>query len=418
MRIAVVVWDLTISGGTQRQALELAVRLARRHEVVVVAHAFDQAQCHPDLSRLLEVRHVSGVAKRRSRPAAGLRQQWAYDAWGQFHQVADDDYAAVAALVPPDVEVVNAHDLHAERVAWHLHRRRQEAGQSRVPVVWMSNDVPLVHQIRSPRPKKWQGVVGEVLGVGQRRLFDLEVRRERRYTSAVDITVVLDSRNQVQVRERLGLESVIVRSGLDVDRFQPRYSKDNPVFTLLGTGILFRLRRFEDVIDAVALLQAEGRAVHFDVIGRTDQEPEYAAELSAQVERLGLTGSVTFHGGVSEAELLARYRDSDVFVFANHEQTWGLAVFEAMASGTPVIVSRTAGAHEVLTEGVDAVLVPPKDPRALARAIAALMDDAGLRASLARAGRAFVESNITWDRYTARMEELFGEARSRAAGER
>jgi glycosyltransferase involved in cell wall biosynthesis len=411
VRIAVVVWDLTISGGTQRQALELAVRLAGRHEVVVVAHAFDQAQCHPDLSASLDVRHVGTVAKRRHRPTSGLRHQWAYDAWGQFRQVTDDDYAAVAELVPLDVDVVNVHDLHTERVAWHLHRRRDKLGAPRVPVVWMSNDVPLVHQIRTPRPPRWQGVLGEVLGFGQRRLYDLEVRRERRYTTAVDTTVVLDQRNQLQVRERVGLESVIVRSGLDVDRFQPRYVKDNAVFTLLGTGILFRLRRFEDVIDAVALLRAEGRELRFDVIGRTDQEPSYAAELSSQVERLGLTGSVTFHGGVSETELLARYRDSDVFVFANHEQTWGLAVFEAMASGTPVVVSRTAGAHEVLTDGVDAVLVPPKDPPALARAIADLMDDAERRTSLARAGRAFVEAHITWDLYASRMEELFDQAR-------
>lgn len=410
MRIAVVVWDLTISGGTQRQALELALRLSAAHDVRVVAHAFNAQTCHPDLSSQLDVRAVRTVAKRSARPEGRMRDGWAYDAWGQFHQVNDEDYADVAALIPDDVDVVNAHDLHTERVCWHVQRERKRKRRPRLPVVWMSNDVPLVHQIRAGRPSQWQGLLGETLGFVQRRLHDVEVLRERRYLRAVDTTVVLDARNQRQSAERMGLDATVVRSGLDVTRFLPRFDKDNPVFTILGTGILFRQRRFEDLVAAIGLLTSQGRVVRLDIIGRQDQDPGYATELAALVERLGLHAVVTFHGAVPEAELLQMYRDADVFVFPNHEQTWGLAVFEAMACGTPVIVSTSAGAHEVLDDGENALLVPPKDPAAIAAALALLQDEPALRRRLATSARTFVETHITWDLYAARMLELFTEA--------
>jgi len=96
-----------------------------------------------------------------------------------------------------------------------------------------------------------------------------------------------------------------------------------------------------------------------------------------------------------------------VFVFPNHLQSWGLAVFEAMASGLPVVVSKSAGASEVLTDGENALLVNPKNPGEIAKAIQSLIDNPDLYRTLSKNGRDFVEQNISWVKYTDQMEDVF-----------
>ncbi|MDZ4260263.1 MAG: hypothetical protein U1A25_01235, partial [Candidatus Sungbacteria bacterium] len=72
------------------------------------------------------------------------------------------------------------------------------------------------------------------------------------------------------------------------------------------------------------------------------------------------------------------------------------------ASGCPVIVSKTAGASEVLTDGENALLVPPKNP--------------DLYEQLSRKGRLFVEQNISWRKYTEYMLKVFEEVIKRNKG--
>ena len=101
------------------------------------------------------------------------------------------------------------------------------------------------------------------------------------------------------------------------------------------------------------------------------------------------------------------YREHDIFLFPNHLQSWGLAVFEAMSSGVPVVVSQTAGAAEVLADRDTALIVPPKSPSAIAAAVAVLVQDPALFAHMSEGGRAFVESRMSWSRFTDDMEKFF-----------
>jgi len=80
------------------------------------------------------------------------------------------------------------------------------------------------------------------------------------------------------------------------------------------------------------------------------------------IKQFSLSDCVVFHGHISEEKLVEFYSTSDIFVFPNYPQTWGLAVFEAMGCGTPVVVSTSCGASEVLTDKENAILVPPKSP--------------------------------------------------------
>jgi len=118
-------------------------------------------------------------------------------------------------------------------------------------------------------------------------------------------------------------------------------------------------------------------------------------------------------GEVSDAELINNYHASNVFVFVNHYQTWGLVVFEAMALGVPTIVSTSVGASEILTDNENSLIVPPKRPDKIAEKIELLIKDEKLRQKLIDNGKSFVEKNITWDIYGKNMLDFFNKVGSR-----
>ncbi len=82
-------------------------------------------------------------------------------------------------------------------------------------------------------------------------------------------------------------------------------------------------------------------------------------------------------------------------------------MFEAMATGMPVVVWAGTGAHEVLTDGVNGLVVPERDPLAILNAILRLVEDDTLRMSLSREGRRLVESSLSWKQLGTVMEGLF-----------
>ena len=172
-------------------------------------------------------------------------------------------------------------------------------------------------------------------------------------------------------------------------------------------GIFMPHRRFEDGIEALKILQEKGFKAKLTIAGDTQGNFSYYQLIKSLVGRLNLETDVNFLGLVSEKTLLETYFSNDIFIFPNHLQSWGLAVFEAMATGLPVIVSKSAGASEVLKHRENALLVEPKSPGELAAAIDKLIDNPDLYSALSAAGRRFVEEEISWSRIARIMQEIF-----------
>jgi len=97
----------------------------------------------------------------------------------------------------------------------------------------------------------------------------------------------------------------------------------------------------------------------------------------------------------------------DVMVLPSHVEGAPNIVLEAMASGVAVLASAVSGTPELARDGIEARLVPPRDPDALAAGIAELARDAALRARLGAAGRARVDAAFTMETMLDRYEELF-----------
>jgi len=94
-------------------------------------------------------------------------------------------------------------------------------------------------------------------------------------------------------------------------------------------------------------------------------------------------------------------------------ETFGIAAIEAQAMGLPVVATRIGGVSEAVLDDQTGLLVPPRDPQALARAVMRLIENPELRRSMSREGRRFVAQRYDWHKNAERVEELYYDLLSR-----
>jgi glycosyltransferase involved in cell wall biosynthesis len=179
---------------------------------------------------------------------------------------------------------------------------------------------------------------------------------------------------------------------------------------LLSLGTQEPNKNRNAIIQALATLAGEGRDLQLAVVGgggwRTETERE-------QIERLGLTPRIHYTGYVAQEDLAAIYSAASVFLFPSLHEGFGLAALEAMACGTPVVTSNTSSLPEVV--GDAALLVDPRNPSELAKAVARILDEPELAQKLRIAGPQRA-AQFTWEacgRKTITVyRDVLGEIRS------
>jgi glycosyltransferase involved in cell wall biosynthesis len=116
---------------------------------------------------------------------------------------------------------------------------------------------------------------------------------------------------------------------------------------------------------------------------------------------------VEFLGRVGDDEKAALFRTADVFVSpATGRESFGIVLLEAMAAGTPVVCSDIHGYKGVVRRDREGLLVPPRNPKAIAVAIRQLFSDPELAVRMGAAGRERAES-YSWERVTARVDDYY-----------
>ncbi len=156
-----------------------------------------------------------------------------------------------------------------------------------------------------------------------------------------------------------------------------------------------------------ALGELRDRRWHLTCAGSTTRDPATFAALEHQIERLALRARVRFLGDLDADALEREYERADLFVLASYLEGYGMALAEAVARGIPV-VSTTAGAIPETVPASAGELVPPGDSRALAKALAQLLDHDDARERLAANARAAAAALPTWhtaaERFAAALE--------------
>ena len=167
---------------------------------------------------------------------------------------------------------------------------------------------------------------------------------------------------------------------------------------VLALGRVVEKKGFDLLLAGYAAMDPAQRTADL-VIGGAGAALE---QLRAQAEESGIGDRVHFVGRLSRDQVAAAMADAEVFVMPSRLEPFGIVALEAWRAGTAVVVTSRGGAPEFVTDGVDGLHVDPFDTAGVAAVLGRVLTDAGLRRSLAAAGRARV-AQFAWpvvaDRY-------------------
>jgi len=196
----------------------------------------------------------------------------------------------------------------------------------------------------------------------------------------------------------------VIPYGADLERFiAVERPEGGPV--VIGTAARLSVEKgIRYLIEAFALLRDRfGARVRLRIAG---DGPERGA-IDALIQRHNLRDSVEMLGWIEHKDVPAFLNSLDVFVLPSTYEGFGVAAVEASASGLPVVATNVYGIPDVVSDGRTGLLVPPKDPPALADALTRMVDDPSLRRSLGASGRQYVSTHYDWRENKEQMTRLY-----------
>jgi colanic acid/amylovoran biosynthesis glycosyltransferase len=236
----------------------------------------------------------------------------------------------------------------------------------------------------------------------------------RRKLAAAAAVVTVSDYNRAYLRDRFGVDAARVRriyNGLAIARFPYAPPVGRPP-RIVAVGRLVEKKGFDVLVEACALLRAEGRAFECVIVGGGERE----AALGQQIARCGLDRQVRLLGPRPQSEVMQIVQSGAAFAAPcvvgadGNRDGMPTVLLEAMALGTPCVASDVTGIPELIADGMSGLLVAERDPAALAAALGRLLDDELLRVRLAGVARRRIEAEFDSAQNAALLRELFADA--------
>lgn len=204
--------------------------------------------------------------------------------------------------------------------------------------------------------------------------------------------------------------SILVYNGIDTRVFHPSNRADPDVITNLSlptdskrvivVGAIHPRKGIDVLLAAARLLRDTHPEIHFLIVG--SGEGSFVKEIKMQVITAQLDSHFHFLGWQEIPTLIA---NADLLVSAARQETFGLTVAEAMASGTPVVATRSGGPQEIIEHMISGVLVPVDDAESLAQAIVDVLTDPGLARRLSQNAARRINEAFTLEKYISSIQE-------------
>ena len=237
--------------------------------------------------------------------------------------------------------------------------------------------------------------------------------RLRRKLRAARFAITVSDYNRKYLARVDGRPRIVrVYNGLDLERFSPNGAAREMPPLVLGVGRLIEKKGFADLIRACERLKQGGIDFQCQIVGKGALEHE----LRALITQLALREHVRLPGPLPREDLLDLYRRASVVVapcvVGSDGNRDGLptVLTEAMALGVPVVATDVTGSPELVEDARTGLLVPQRNPEALARAIQHILANPGAAQALARAGRERVERDFNLRINVSQLRQLFEQA--------
>jgi glycosyltransferase involved in cell wall biosynthesis len=250
----------------------------------------------------------------------------------------------------------------------------------------------------------FRAILGRILGILSKRIESGIIQHS-------DVLTVTSKSVAFELARCYNLESsdITVLGNAVGNAFfqQGRLPMDRERDTLLYVGRLDYGKGLFDLIDSLKLIVAKRPSSKLVFAGKGP----LLRRLANRINTLGLRKNVEFQGFIAHSRLPFVYSRASLFVMPSYYEGMPTAVLEAMACGLPVVATAVHGNVDVVENGVTGILVRPKEPRELARAILHLLDHPTLRLELGRRAQRRAKEEFTWDKVAERALTAYNAAR-------
>jgi histidinol-phosphate phosphatase family protein len=253
---------------------------------------------------------------------------------------------------------------------------------------------------------------------------DERIAIERELVARSDRIVAECPQDRVDLARHYGAADArmaLVPCGFDAAEFTPqeraaarsRLGLPADEFMVLQLGRMVPRKGIETVVRAMAEPACGGMMLR--IVGGDCDVPDgrrtpEIARLQDAARDCGVADRVVFEGRKQRSDLRDWYAACDAFVTTPWYEPFGITPLEAMACGRPVVGSAVGGVQFSVHDGVTGLLVPPKDPGALAQALGRLRADPALARAMGEAGLRRARSEFTWDKVALALQHVFEQA--------
>lgn len=387
MKLAFLHLYLATASGDPRMILSIAKEFkSQGHEVKVYCSEFNPLFL-TDLHRDLNIKVVP--------PRASLRL--ALGASSFFGKIAErirrtklytDAAYRIADKLDKDFDFIFCENDYTYKAG-----ARYKKFNSRAKVVWIMNNPPFYH---SPKNNFLVNIISQCAAV-------YEAVVAKKFVKLIDWVVVYDKKNKADA-EILGFKTKLIGNPLDFDYFYAPVKKLTPgqPIKILAVGALSPLRRFEDVVAAIAILRKKDFNVRAIIVCKDYwSDKKYRESFTSFIENSGVREYIDVRfDGVEEEEIMQMLQESQVSVVTNIAKVWIATACEAMAAGLPLILTKTTSLADVLSDGENALFVDPQHPEQIAEKMEMLIRDPGLYTNIALAGQRYVKENLSFSKFT------------------
>jgi glycosyltransferase involved in cell wall biosynthesis len=239
----------------------------------------------------------------------------------------------------------------------------------------------------------------ERIGAPREHFDPFMIDRElREYQLADRILIPSEPARQSFIRQGIDPARVVkVPYGVDISAFSPPLKERLPAAVVSVAAVGLR-KGHHHLIEAYRMLSTPNATL--TLVGTVT--PGWGDRL--RLDQVGVRAT----GPVNRSRVIEELQRASVFVLASVEDGFGLVIAQAMACGLPVIATEATGIRELITDGVEGIVVPaPPDAQTLAEAMDSLLSDPDRAREMGAAGRRRVESFGGWDRYGHQLVAAF-----------
>ena len=202
-------------------------------------------------------------------------------------------------------------------------------------------------------------------------------------------------------------KTTTVTPGVDINIFKPKiYNSKNKILFVGSLKGAEKYKGLEYLLSAVNIIKKNIKDVKLTVVG----DGNYVMYYKKLCKNLGITRNVVFKGKLIGRNLIEQYQKSNVSVLPSLSESFGIVLIEAMACKRPVIGSNIGGILSVIDNNENGLLVPPKDPEALADAIMEILKNSKLAKKMGENGYKKVKENFLWDKQIEKTKKIIEES--------